>query len=58
MDAPLEIYTAPRFFLIPVLSSLISIAAFALFAIPMTWLAVREPAWLRPRRLQKKRRCG
>ncbi len=55
MDALLEIYTAPRFFLIPVLSSLISIAAFALFAIPMTWLAVREPAWLRPRRLQKRR---
>jgi plant 4alpha-monomethylsterol monooxygenase len=55
VDALLEIYTAPRFFLIPVLSSLISIAAFALFAIPMTWLAVREPAWLRPRRLQKKR---
>jgi 4-alpha-methyl-delta7-sterol-4alpha-methyl oxidase len=51
----LAIYADPLFLLIPVLSSLISVAAFALFAFPMTWLAVREPAWLRPRRLQERR---
>lgn len=53
--SPLSVYAEPLFLLIPVLSSLISIAAFALFAIPLTWLAVREPEWLRPRRLQKRR---
>ena len=55
MDALIEIYSDPRFFTVPVLASLISIAAFALFAGPMTWLALNEPAWLAPRRLQKRR---
>lgn len=55
MDALIEIYSDPRFFSVPVLASLISIAAFALFAGPMTWLALNEPAWLAPHRLQSRR---
>lgn len=46
------IFELDRFWLIPVASSALSIAAFALFAVPMTWVALRDPPALSDRRIQ------
>lgn len=51
----LTIYQEPLFWLFPVVSGLISMGAFMLFAAPMTWVAWWDPAWLRPYRIQDRR---
>ena len=51
----LAIYDDPLFWLFPVASVAISAAAFLLFAAPMTWLAMRAPAWAERFRIQRRR---
>lgn len=46
------IFDLPLFWLIPVGTSALSVVAFACFAVPMTWVAMRDPAWLADRRIQ------
>jgi hypothetical protein len=43
-----EIYTEPLFWLFPVASTLIAVAAFLAFAVPFTLLAWKQPAWAEP----------
>jgi 4-alpha-methyl-delta7-sterol-4alpha-methyl oxidase len=50
----LDWYREPLFWLFPVASIVVSVAAFALFAIPLTAIASRDPAWARPYRLQRR----
>ena len=47
-----EIYRDPLFLWFPILTCLISVGGFLAMALPMSWLAIRNPAWLRPYRLQ------
>ena len=49
------LFDDPLFWLFPVAGSAISMGAFMLFAIPMTWVAWRDPASLRHRRIQGRR---
>lgn len=55
LDAALATYHDPRFWLIPVATVLISMAAFLLFAGPLTFIAWRNPAWARGARIQQPR---
>src|SRR5258706_5605413 len=43
------------FWLFPVGTMLVSMFAFMLFAAPLTWLAARDPAWLRRYKIQSRR---
>lgn len=47
-------YREPLFWLFPVATGLVSMAAFLVFAAPLTWLAVRNPAWARRHRIQSR----
>ena len=42
----------PLFWWFPVGASLVSMGAFLLFALPMTWVAWKQPAWALPYRIQ------
>jgi 4-alpha-methyl-delta7-sterol-4alpha-methyl oxidase len=46
------LYGEPMFWLFPVATSVLSLVAFLLFALPMTWLAWRDPPGLRRYRVQ------
>lgn len=50
-----DIYREPLFFWFPVVTTLVSMGSFLLFAVPLTWLAWREPAWAEKYRIQKRR---
>jgi plant 4alpha-monomethylsterol monooxygenase len=54
LDTVLGWYREPIFWLFPVATSLLSAAAFMLFAVPFTLLAARDPAWARPYRIQSR----
>jgi 4-alpha-methyl-delta7-sterol-4alpha-methyl oxidase len=45
----------PMFLWFPVAGNLVSMAAFLAFALPLTWLAWREPAWAASWRIQRRR---
>ena len=51
-----EIYQEPLFWKFPIAATVIGIVSFLLFALPMTWVAWRDPAWAAPWRIQKERR--
>jgi 4-alpha-methyl-delta7-sterol-4alpha-methyl oxidase len=53
-QALVEIFTEERFLLFPVMTNVISMAAFAVFAIPLTWIAWKKPAWAEKYRIQKR----
>lgn len=44
----------PMFWWLPVGASLVSMGAFLLFALPLTWVAWRQPAWAVPYRIQER----
>ncbi len=45
----------PLFWAFPVGASLVSMVAFLLFALPLTWVAWKQPAWAEPHRIQSRR---
>lgn len=47
-------YAEPMFWLFPIATALIAALSFAVFALPLTWLAARDPEWARPYRLQSR----
>ncbi len=47
-------YQEPLFWLFPIATGLISMFMFMLFAAPLTWLAVRDPAWARKYKIQSR----
>ncbi len=53
-DLLVQAYTDPRFAWVVVGGSLLSMVAFAAFALPLTLLAARDPAWARRWRVQDK----
>lgn len=55
MDAWLATYQDPMFLRFAVLTNVISMVAFLAFAVPMSVLAARDPAWARRYRLQSRR---
>ncbi len=55
MGGLLEIYNEPLFWQFPVASAAISAFAFLLFALPMTWLAAKDPDWAAPYKIQSRR---
>ena len=55
MDAWLAAYQDPMFLRFAVLTNVISMVAFLLFAVPMSVLAARDPSWARRYRLQSRR---
>lgn len=55
LNAILDLYREPLFWQFPVASSLLSVAAFLLFALPLTWIAWRDPVWARKYRIQPRR---
>lgn len=46
------VYQEPLFLWFPVTTQLVSMAAFLLFAVPLTWIAYRRPAWSERYRIQ------
>ncbi len=54
----IDAYRDPMFWWFPVGTVVFSMAAFALFAAPLTWLATRDPAWARPYRIQRRGNQG
>lgn len=54
MDVIAAWYRDPLFWAFPVASIVVSMAAFAVFAAGLTWIAWAEPAWARPYRLQSR----
>lgn len=52
----LALHPEPLFWWIVVGGSLVSMGAFATFAAPLTWLAVRDPEWARRWRIQPPRK--
>lgn len=55
MQGWLDMYREPLFWLFPIGTTLVSVLAFALFATPLTLLALRDPEWARPYRVQERR---
>jgi 4-alpha-methyl-delta7-sterol-4alpha-methyl oxidase len=55
VDAVVDIYRDPMFWLFPIGASAVSMLTFALFAAPLTWIAWRAPAALERYRIQKRR---
>lgn len=55
LQAALASYHDPRFWRVPVATVLLSMAAFLVFAVPLTLLAMRDPAWARRWRIQTRR---
>ncbi len=53
-DTLLAWYSEERFLLFPVATQLVSMAAFALFATPLTWIAWKSPAWAERYRIQSR----
>jgi len=55
LDEILASWADPLFFYFPVLTTLVSVVSFVLFATPLTWLAWADPASLRRWRIQRPR---
>lgn len=55
MDALIEMYREPLFWLFPVATMLVSMLSFMLYAAPLTWIAARDPARLRRFKIQSRR---
>lgn len=55
MNAVMALYQDPLFWLFAMGSSAVSMVAFLVFALPLSWLAYREPARLQPYRIQSRR---
>lgn len=55
MDALLAAYRDPLFLYVPIATVLLSMAAFLVFAGPLTALAARDPAWVRRWKIQNSR---
>jgi sterol desaturase/sphingolipid hydroxylase (fatty acid hydroxylase superfamily) len=55
VDSILAMYRDPLFLLFPVAGSLVSMAAYLVFAIPLTWIAYADPPSLRKYRIQERR---
>lgn len=55
LETILDWYRDPLFFYFPVCGTLVSMGAFMLWAIPLTWIAAREPAWAAKYRIQARR---
>ncbi|MFO0695514.1 MAG: sterol desaturase family protein [Polyangiales bacterium] len=55
MHGLLEAYDDPRFLWFGIGTNVVSMAAFLLFAVPMSLVAWREPAWAKPYRIQSRR---
>ena len=55
MDWMLQTYQDPRFWPVAVVTPLISAFTFLLFALPLTWLALRDPPWARRWKIQNPR---
>ena len=53
-----EIYREPLFLLFPIYSSLVSVVAFLLFALPYSLLAWRDPTRLKRFRIQLRRKAA
>ena len=47
-------YQEPLFFWFPVMANLVTMGAFLLFALPLTWIAMTDPAWARRYRIQSR----
>src|SRR5262245_58565096 len=47
-------YQEPLFWLFPVATNVLAAVVFMLFAVPLTVLAARDPAWARPYRIQSR----
>jgi 4-alpha-methyl-delta7-sterol-4alpha-methyl oxidase len=58
IDALLATYADPRFVRVGLVTVLLSAGAFLLFALPLTWLAARDPAWARRWKIQNPRGAG
>lgn len=54
LSSLIDIYHDPMFLKLPVASLALGIAGFLLFSLPWTLLAIRDPAWARPYRIQDK----
>jgi 4-alpha-methyl-delta7-sterol-4alpha-methyl oxidase len=54
----LATYQDPRFVPVLIVTQAISMGAFLLFALPMTWIAARDPAWARRWKIQNTRGVG
>lgn len=50
-----DAYREEMFWYFPVAGSLVSMGSFLLWAVPLTWMALREPAWAAPWRIQAHR---
>lgn len=55
LTAALASYQDPRFVWVPITTVLLSLGAFLVFAVPLTWLAARDPDWARRWRIQTTR---
>ncbi len=55
LDTLLDWYRDPLFFWFPVMGTIVSMVAFMVFALPLTWIAVRDPAWARRYRIQSRK---
>lgn len=55
MENLLASYRSELFLLFPLASVAVSALSFLVFAVPMTWLAARDPEWLRPYRIQRRK---
>ena len=53
-----NLYHDPRFWLVPVASVLVGMAAFISFATALTWIAAHDPVWARRWRIQNTRGAG
>ena len=54
-DTLMSWYREPLFVVFALGGSAVSMVSFLLFAVPLTWIAAREPAWARPFRIQRRR---
>lgn len=48
------LYAEPLFWLFPMATNLVSMAAFLLFALPLTWIAASDAAWARRYKIQSR----
>ncbi len=55
MDTWIDLYREPLFWLFPVASTVVSMIAFLVFALPLTWLAAADPPALRRYRIQSRK---
>lgn len=54
MQSYLEMYKEPLFWYFPIATAMVSLVAFSLFSIPLTWIAYKQPRWAEKYRIQEK----